>query len=149
MKWILRGKKSAAPLMARDLGISQILATCLLNRGIFSGKAALSYLSPKLDDFGEISALEEFKKAYSIIEESIKNKEKITVYGDYDADGVMSTTILIKGLRGLGGNIEYYIPDRFSEGYGLNMEAVKKIKDGGTDLIICCDNGISAIEECG
>ncbi|MCD8216237.1 MAG: single-stranded-DNA-specific exonuclease RecJ [Clostridiales bacterium] len=149
MKWILRGSKKGSALMAEDLGISPVSAAFLFNRGITSRGAALSYLNPKLEDFGNISELEEFKRACEIIRISINNNEKITVYGDYDADGVMSTAILIKGLRGLGAKAEYYIPDRFSEGYGLNMRAVKKLKDGGTDLIICCDNGISAIEECG
>ncbi|MCD7905121.1 MAG: single-stranded-DNA-specific exonuclease RecJ [Clostridiales bacterium] len=149
MKWILRGSKKGSALMAEDLGISPVSAAFLFNRGITSRGAALSYLNPKLEDFGNISELEEFKRACEIIRISINNNEKITVYGDYDADGVMSTAILIKGLRGLGAKAEYYIPDRFSEGYGLNMRAVKKLKDGGTDLIICCDNGISATEECG
>ncbi len=149
MKWILKGTKSGAALMAKDLGISPVLAVSLFNRGINSRKAALNYLNPKLEDFGKISDLEEFKTAYAVIKKSIENKEKITVYGDYDADGVMSSVILIRGLRGLGGDVSCYIPDRFSEGYGLNMSAVKKIKEGGCGLIICCDNGISAIEECG
>ncbi|MCD7778657.1 MAG: DHHA1 domain-containing protein, partial [Clostridiales bacterium] len=149
MKWILKGTKKGAFLMARDLGISPVLAVSLFNRGIVSRNEALGYLNPKLENLGDISALEEFKRAYEIIKTSIESGEKITVYGDYDADGVMSTVILVKGLRGLGGNVDYYIPDRFSEGYGLNMGAVKKLKEGGTDLIICCDNGISALEECG
>ncbi|MCC8015547.1 MAG: single-stranded-DNA-specific exonuclease RecJ [Eubacterium sp.] len=149
MKWILRGKRGNAEKMAADLGLSEITAQVLLNRGIYSAKGVRDFFDPRLEAFGDISSLPEVEKGFEIIKESIRKGEKITVYGDYDADGVMSSTILIKGLRGLGAETECYIPHRLYEGYGLNMGAVKKIADGGTGLIICCDNGIAAIEECG
>ncbi len=149
MKWILRGSKSAAKPMSEALGISPVSAQLLLSRNINTGKKAAEFFSPTLDGFGDIDKLSEVKKSYEIIKKSIENGDKITVYGDYDADGVMSSVILIKGLRGLGADVDCYIPDRFSQGYGLCLEAVKKIYDGGTKLIICCDNGISAMEECG
>ncbi len=149
MKWILRGKRGNAEKMAADLGLSEITAQVLLNRGIYSAKGVRDFFDPRLEAFGDISSLPEVEKGFEIIKESIRKGEKITVYGDYDADGVMSSTVLIKGLRGLGADAECYIPHRLYEGYGLNMGAVKKIADGGTGLIICCDNGIAAIEECG
>ncbi len=149
MKWILKGRKSAAEKMSVDLGISRICAQILLNRGINSRRAAEKFLNPSLEDFGDIDSLPQMQEAFKLIKNAVEKKERITVYGDYDCDGVMSTVILVKGLLGLGLNADYYIPDRLSEGYGLNMKAVKAIKDKGTDIIICCDNGISAIEECG
>ncbi|MCD7854960.1 MAG: single-stranded-DNA-specific exonuclease RecJ [Clostridiales bacterium] len=149
MKWILRGKRGNAEKMAADLGLSEITAQVLLNRGIYSAKGVREFFNPRIEAFGDISSLPEVEKGFEIVKESIRKGEKITVYGDYDADGVMSSTILIKGLRGLGARAECYIPHRLYEGYGLNMGAVKKIADGGTGLIICCDNGIAAIEECG
>ncbi len=149
MKWILRGKRGNAEKMAADLGLSEITSQVLLNRGIYSAKGVRDFFDPRLEAFGDISSLPEVEKGFEIIKESIRKGEKITVYGDYDADGVMSSTILIKGLRGLGAEAECYIPHRLYEGYGLNMGAVKKIADGRTGLIICCDNGIAAIEECG
>ncbi len=148
MKWILKGRRSAAIPMSQALGISPITAQLLLSRHINTGRKAAEFFAPTLDGFGNIDTLPEVTRAYEIISESIKNNEKITIYGDYDADGVMSSVILIKALRGLGAEVSCYIPDRFGQGYGLSLGAVKEIYDSGTKLIICCDNGISAIEEC-
>lgn len=149
MKWLLRGRRGDAAKMAADFGISQVTAQVLLNRGINSAKGVKEFFSPRLEGFGDISCLPEVIKGFEVIEESINKGEKITVYGDYDVDGVMSSVILMKGLLGLGAKAECYIPDRLSEGYGLNMGAVKRLCDGGTGLVICCDNGVAAIEECG
>ncbi len=149
MKWIVKPVQSKAEKLAEGLGISEVFAGLLFERGITEPEQAKRFLKPDLGDFEEFASLDTAKKAYAIIEKAIKENKKIVVYGDYDVDGVMSTVILVRGLKDLGARTEYYIPDRFSEGYGLNMKAVSDIHDRNADVIICCDNGISAVEECG
>ena len=100
----------------------------------------------------EFSCFEDFflldiDKAAERIEKALKNDEKICIFGDYDADGVTSTAMLYLYLKNRGGTVDYYIPDRNVEGYGLNLEAIKKIKEQGTNLIITVDNGVTALKE--
>ena len=87
------------------------------------------------------------KKAVDRINEAIENEEKILVYGDYDADGITSTVLLVETLISLGANVSSYIPNRFDEGYGPNKEAFTKIIESGITLIITVDNGIAGVEE--
>ena len=87
------------------------------------------------------------EKAVERINKAIEDGEKITVFGDYDADGVTSTALLYSYLCSRGANVDYYIPDREGEGYGMSVEAVDVLKSRATSLIITVDNGISAIEE--
>jgi single-stranded-DNA-specific exonuclease len=137
--------------MARVLGISPVCARVLANRGIRSKNAALAYLRADMGAMGRVlsekNGMKDAKKAFLRIAEAIANRERATVYGDYDADGVMATVILCKALRALGLDAGYYIPDREDEGYGLNADAVRSLKKAGTDLLIACDNGIAAHEE--
>lgn len=149
MKWFLKKPQPAAKKMSQDLGISEILAQLLLSRAFNTGKKVREFLNPDISQLGDLYGLEQAQKSYGLISQAIEGNKKITVYGDYDVDGIMSTVILVKGLQGLGARVGYYIPDRFSEGYGLNLKACEELKNNGTDLVICCDNGISAAEECG
>ena len=91
--------------------------------------------------------LPDMEKACERIKSAIDEGEKITIFGDYDADGVTSTALLYSYLSGAGANVDYYIPDRAGEGYGMNVPAIATLKERGTKLIITVDNGISAIEE--
>lgn len=91
--------------------------------------------------------LKDMEKAINIVIQSIQNNEKITVYGDYDVDGVTSTSVLVKYFKSIGVNIDWYIPNRESEGYGLNYDAINKIKESGTNLIITVDCGINGLNE--
>ena len=86
------------------------------------------------------------KEAVALVNKAIENKKKIHIYGDYDADGIMGTSILVKTLQYLSYEATYYIPNRYKDGYGLNMVRAKEIVDNGVELLICVDNGISAIE---
>lgn len=99
-----------------------------------------------LDDFPRPQDFEGMKEALQIVRDSMKNKEKIIIYGDYDADGIMSTSIIVKTFMYLNYKVNYYIPSRYLDGYGINLEKAKEIVDKGYQLLITVDNGISALE---
>lgn len=156
--WVLQKEQADISLMSRVLGITPTLAQVLVNRGIRTRNTALAFLQPGIFQADNAQALgighsqdnEKIKDIHAglaTVAQSVALGEKIVVYGDYDADGVMSTAILFKSLLRLGANVYYYIPQREEEGYGLNINAVKGLADTGARLIIACDNGISAIAE--
>lgn len=124
-----------------------ITAQLLLQRGIDNKEAADKFLNPELKDLSDPSLLKDMDKAVARIRQSIKNKEQITIYGDYDVDGVTSATVLISALRSLNASVDVYLPERLKEGYGLHKEAIKKLRDSGTDLLITVDNGTTNVEE--
>ena len=123
------------------------LAVLLLLRGVTSEKEVASYMSCSLESIHSPFLLNDMDTACDRIISAIDQKEKITVYGDYDVDGITSTTILTDFLASSGANVDYYIPDRFSEGYGLNILAVNRIARSKTKLLITVDCGISSIGE--
>lgn len=126
--------------------LSPILRQILFNRGIATMEEAEEFLNAG-DEFHDPFEMLGMRKAVERIETGIKNGEKIVVYGDYDADGVTASSLLVQALRGLGGDVSGYIPDRFGEGYGLNNEALLKLKEGGAKLIVTVDCGIRALPE--
>jgi len=146
-KWVMRETDANLSLMAETLGISEIASRVMANRGIRSKNAALQFLQPDMGGLRPFFEMLDAEKAISRICLAIRSEEKITIYGDYDADGITSTAILQKMLVRLGANVSYYIPHRIHEGYGLNKNAVQTLAEDGTQLIITLDNGISAIEE--
>ena len=146
-RWITRETDANLPLMAETLGISETTARVMANRGIRSKKTALSFLKPSIDDLLAFAQMKDAEAALARIKMAIEGGEKITIFGDYDADGITSVTILHKVLARLGADVSYYIPHRVQEGYGMNKTAVQTLADTGTHLIIAVDNGISAVEE--
>ncbi len=146
-KWIVKKESANIELMAETMKISQITAQVMVNRNIRTKNTATKYLNPNLSYLNPISRMKDISKAIEIVCKSINLKEKIVVYGDYDVDGVTSTTILYKALKKLGADVSFYIPHREHEGYGLNLKSIKNIIEAETDLLITCDNGISALEE--
>ena len=146
-KWILQETDADLNLMSKVLGISPTTANVMANRGLRTKKNALGFLNPSLETASDAMLIKGMPQAVELITETVKTNAKITVYGDYDVDGIMSTTILIKTLRRMGANVDYYIPHRINEGYGLNIEAVKQLHAAGTEVLWTVDNGISAIEE--
>ncbi len=129
-----------------ELQLSPLVATVLINRGIQTVDEARSFLFPE-QYFHDPFLLEDMEKCVRRIHEAIADKERIVVYGDYDADGVTATVVLVTVLKQLGARVDYYIPNRFTEGYGPNEAAFRKLKDEGFDLLITVDNGISGIHE--
>ena len=130
-----------------SVGISPILARVLLSRGMSNAEQIRKFLRPSLEDLPDPFLLKDMDKAVRRIVQAIRVKEKITIYGDYDVDGVTSTSILHNFLQRLGADVGFYIPDRMDEGYGLSKGALEKIIKTQTSLIITVDCGITAIEE--
>lgn len=132
--------------ISNKYNISKLLATVILNREIDNEQIGV-FLEPTRNDFHNPFLMPDMEKATSRILEAIRQKEKILIYGDYDVDGITSITVLKNFLSQRGLDTGYYIPNRLDEGYGLNKEALKKIKEEGYTLIITVDCGISAIDE--
>ena len=133
--------------IASATGLSPIIAQVLLNRGINTPEAANIFLDPEQEALPDPK--QEFPdliKSIDRIEQAIKNGDRITICGDYDVDGMTSTALLIRTLRLLGGNVEYEIPSRMMEGYGINARIVQDCHDRDVKLIITVDNGIMAYE---
>ena len=133
--------------IAFNHNISEIIARVLLNRGICEAEEIDKFLHPKLENLHDPFLLNDMEIAVDKIIECMNKKEKITIYGDYDVDGITSIATLSKFLTELGVENDYYLPNRLDEGYGLNNNALDKIATGGTKLLITVDCGISAYEE--
>lgn len=133
--------------LSKNNNISELMAKILVNRGIDKDSLVQDFLHPKLENLYNPFLFKDMEIAVCEILKSCENKEKITIYGDYDVDGITSIAVLKKFLIELGANVEHYLPSRLEEGYGLNNDAIKKISDGKTSLLITVDCGISAISE--
>lgn len=128
-------------------GISEVLARILVNREITKEEGVKVFLEPTRNDFYDPLLLPDMKKAVDRIIKAIETKEKVVIFGDYDVDGITSVTVLKKFLKERGLETGYYIPNRLEEGYGLNQNAIEKIKEEKYTLMITVDCGISSINE--
>jgi single-stranded-DNA-specific exonuclease len=133
--------------MVENTGLSPLMAQVLLNRGINTLEAAQIYLNPEaqtlpspLDEFSDLAI------SVELLKEAIATEEKIVICGDYDADGMTSTALLLRALRHLGADVDYAIPSRMKEGYGINQRIVEDCANEGVGLILTVDNGIAARE---
>lgn len=144
-KWSVKQTDPAvSEKLSREVGENRFISDILVGRGIVSREDLEEFINrTELSDPFEIADMD---KAVEAIQTALENGDKITVYGDYDCDGVTSTVILYQYLQTVGGEVSWYIPTR-EEGYGLNIEAIDKIAAGGTKLIVTVDNGISAHKE--
>lgn len=127
--------------------IEEIINKLLLQKGIEAAEDREKFLHPSLDFIQPAEKLAHIEKAKNRVERAINDDEYIIVYGDYDADGVTATTVLVEGLRMLGANCQYYIPNRFSDGYGLNEQKISEFANDNVSLIITVDTGIANVEE--
>lgn len=134
-------------IISRELAVSPILAKLLINRGITDPSSARKFIKPFLKDLYDPFLMKDMEKSVHRIIRAIKAKERILIYGDYDVDGITTTALFINFFRDLGLEADYYIPNRFSEGYGLNIDAIKRIKERGVELIITGDCGTNSHEE--
>jgi len=139
--------KEKSQELSAALNISDILAQVLINRNITAIESAQQFLNPKLSDMIDPSLMPGIEKGVERVNQALANKEKITIYGDYDVDGITSTSILWHLFEMLGADVDYYIPHRIEEGYGLNPTSIKELAGSGTNLIITVDCGVTAIEE--
>lgn len=132
--------------LSQKLNISRTLTRILANRGLTDRQKINEFLNPSLDKLYNPLLMKDMDKAILRINSALKNREKILVYGDYDVDGITGTSIVVSGLKELGGSVSYYIPNR-DEGYGLNTTGINQAKQNGIKLIITVDCGISSCEE--
>ena len=151
-KWILKNSDSennngAINKIARDLRINPIISKLLYNRGYTDAASMKSFLYMEKELLCNPFDMKDMDKGVERIRIAINKKEKITIYGDYDVDGVTSVCTLYLYLKELGADINYYIPNRAGEGYGVSVTAIDQLKANGTSLIITVDTGITAIEE--
>lgn len=133
--------------LSNENNISRLLAKVLISRGFSDTKEVQKFLNPKLEELYDPFLINDMEIAVNRIIEACEKKEKVTIYGDYDVDGITSIAVLKSFLLELGMNVEHYLPSRLEEGYGLNNEAIKKIFEQGTTLLITVDCGISAYNE--
>ncbi len=143
-RWHLReGNKNTQELFIKELGLSPIVSRILMSRDIASIDSARRFLSPSLHDLHNPFLMRDMKKAVDRLIRAIYQREKIVIYGDYDADGITSVVVLLHFVRQIYNNVTYYIPDRIAEGYGLHREAVERFRSEGIGLIVTVDCGIS------
>ncbi len=149
-KWVFLDKNTDENMVyaySKLLCISPLVAKVLINRGINDAGDAKRFIERSVESLHDPFAIKDMDKAVARIKKAIENKEKITVYGDYDVDGITSTAILVSILGRMGAIVNFYIPDRQNEGYGVNCEAIEKIAKDDTKLIITVDTGITAGDE--
>lgn len=143
-KWKLAPAADAAPVaMLTKKGLSPVVADLLVKRGITTAEAAQRFLKPDPSSIHDPHQLHDMDKAVERIQQAVEQGEQITIYGDYDADGITSTAVMYETLQGIGAKVNYYIPNRFTDGYGPNAAAYQRLIDQGTQLIITVDNGVS------
>jgi single-stranded-DNA-specific exonuclease len=146
-RWIVRkSDEKLVKMIESELKITPLVASLLVKRGIETAQSARSFLFGK-EEFHDPFLLKGMDLAVNRIHQAIDAQEPILIFGDYDADGVSSTSVLMITLRELGANVHFYIPNRFTEGYGPNEAAFRREAEKGTKLIITVDTGISAIQE--
>lgn len=147
-KWkFAEPEQVTSPWMDNAPGLSPIMKELLVQRGITSETEAKHFLTPDLNDLYRPDGLRNIEKAKERVHKGIANHEKILVFGDYDADGVSSTALMMKALKELGADCDMYIPNRFTEGYGPNEQAFTQAYNNGFQLIITVDTGIAAVHE--
>ncbi len=143
-QWVIQPADKRRAQLAKSLKVSPLLAQVLINRGVTDARAGGVFLRPKLTELISPERMPGVETAVRRVKQAIRNKEKIAVYGDYDVDGITGVSILVAILRLLGAEVDYYIPHRIDEGYGLNEEAVRLLAESGTKLLITVDCGITA-----
>jgi len=150
LKWIWEERQQnpqvESELVSR-LRLNPLLARILAARGVHDPAEVNSFFNSNLASLTDPMLLEDMDKAAERLARAIRNKEKICIYGDYDVDGITATVLLVRFFRWLGHEVEYFIPNRVSDGYGLKLSAVDRIAKKGANLLITVDNGISSVDE--
>ncbi|NMA50131.1 MAG: single-stranded-DNA-specific exonuclease RecJ [Tissierellia bacterium] len=144
--WFIKNRKEDINKVATDNNISKVLAKLLINRGISNKSEIKEFLNPDINKMHSPNLLDDLNAATSIIKNKVEKNFKIRIVGDFDVDGIMSVYILYTVLSAIGADVDYVIPDRVLDGYGINNHIVLNAKAQGVDTIITCDNGISAFE---
>lgn len=145
--WVLKNKKADFESIMQECGVSEVIARCLVNKGFESVEDMKQFLKPGLEQLGDPFLLKDLPEACDILKRKIEEGKRIRIIGDYDVDGVVATYVLYQIFLRLGAKIDYEIPDRIKDGYGININMVEAAYGAGIDTIITCDNGIAALEQ--
>ncbi|MFV0344426.1 MAG: single-stranded-DNA-specific exonuclease RecJ [Anaerocolumna sp.] len=145
-RWVLKNKKADFKALCSKHNISEVLARLLTNRDILNDNEIAHFLAPDLKYLHAPTSMKDLEKACNILKEKIEAGKRIRIVGDYDVDGVASTYILYHGLTALNAMVDYEIPDRIKDGYGINSNIIEEAAKEGVDTIVTCDNGISALD---
>jgi single-stranded-DNA-specific exonuclease len=149
-RWVLkeRGNPEKVAGLSAELGIGPVLAELLVQRGINTFEEAKQFFRPSLEDLHDPFLMKDMDKAVDRVLAALEKNEKILVYGDYDVDGTTAVSLVYTFLRELGhAQLDYYIPDRYSEGYGVSFKGVDFAHENDFALVIALDCGIKAIEK--
>ncbi len=148
-KWIVKeqGNPAAVRALSAELGIDQVLANLLVQRNITTAERAREFFKPDLSKLHDPFLMKDMDKAVERLEKAISNEEKVLIYGDYDVDGTTAVALMYTFIRNFNPNVEYYIPDRYDEGYGISYKGIDWGHENGYSLIIALDCGIKAVEK--
>lgn len=146
-RWMIKCSNVNIKKLSKVTKINEAIVKVLINRGIKTSYDINRFINASLEDLYDPFLMKDMDKGVELIKKAIEENKKIAIYGDYDADGVTSTVILYKGLKKCGANFIYHIPDREWEGYGMTKGRIEKLKNQGVEVILTCDNGISALDE--
>ncbi len=146
-KWVVSAKKADFKKISSQFGIDQVTARIIRNRDVLGEEAIEQYLHGDRSSLHDPGRMKDMGRAVAILQEKIQKKKKIRIIGDYDIDGIQSVYILYSALRSCGAQVDYAIPDRITDGYGVNERLVRKAAEDGVDAILTCDNGIAAAKE--
>lgn len=147
-QWILKqADPGSVAVLAKEMGLSPVIARILLSRELSDPDLAEAFLSPSLSSMLDPFLMADMEQAVVRLLAVRKNNEQVCIYGDYDVDGISATALLVSGLSAMGYTVGYHIPNRMEDGYGLNSEALSQIKDRGFSLAISVDCGVTALDE--
>ncbi len=146
-RWFIKNIKADYKQISKKYEITELMSKLIVNRNIINDEMIRSYINPELNMLHNPREMKDLEEAVEIILDKINLGKKIRIVGDYDVDGVISIYILYKALKRCNANVDYEIPDRIKDGYGININIIKQAKEDGVDTILTCDNGISAIEQ--
>jgi single-stranded-DNA-specific exonuclease len=146
-KWVIKNKKADFAAMMKEYNISEVIARLLVNRNIVTKEDIVAYLNPDLSHLNNPLKMKDMEKACHILADKIRQGKRIRIVGDYDVDGVAATYVLYTALQRCNASVDYEIPDRIKDGYGININIIEDAYRDGIDTILTCDNGIAAIDQ--
>lgn len=144
---LVAAKRADFTAIGKEFGIDPVIARLIRNRDVQDREEIRRYLYGTVEELASPHLMKDVDKAVEILRNKIKEKKRIRIIGDYDIDGVVSTFILIKGLKRVGALADTYIPDRVADGYGIHEHLIERAVNDGIDVIVTCDNGIAAYNE--
>lgn len=145
--WVIKNKKADFNHIMQECKVSEVMARCLVNKGLQTPEEIRSFLQPSLEDLYNPFLLKDMEKACILLKDKIAAGKMLRIIGDYDVDGVVATYVLYRTLIKLGARVDYEIPDRIKDGYGINHMMVEAAYREGIDTLLTCDNGIVALEQ--